>query len=88
MIRPALRVFVAPGCAGCCTALQLVDRVRRARPDQPVEVVDLADPASIAPPTVIGTPTYLLGEQVISLGNPALPQLLALLDTVVAGDSG
>jgi 2-hydroxychromene-2-carboxylate isomerase len=38
------------------------------------------------PAGVVGTPTYLLGEQVVWLGNPDLPDLLHLLDTAVGPD--
>ncbi|GAA5101647.1 hypothetical protein GCM10025762_00250 [Haloechinothrix salitolerans] len=66
----------------CRTALRVVDAVRQARPDQPVEVVDLAEVADQPlPPGVVGTPTYLLGQRVISMGNPELNELLEQLDT-------
>ncbi|MGH3951834.1 MAG: hypothetical protein ACRDSE_22405 [Pseudonocardiaceae bacterium] len=80
--RPALRVYIAPGCLGCRTALRRVDAVRRSRPGQPVEVIDLADrPDEPLPAGVVGTPTYLLGDQVISMGNPNLAELLERLDS-------
>lgn len=80
--RPALRVYVAPGCAGCRTALRRVDAVRQARPAQVIEVIDLADqPEAPLPAGVIGTPTYLLGDRVISMGNPDLDELLDRLDS-------
>jgi hypothetical protein len=85
---PTLRIYIAPGCAGCRTALALDEAVRHARPDHPVEVIDLADhPDAALPPGVIGTPTYLLDGAVISLGNPAWDELLRRLDTTAtAGD--
>lgn len=56
--------------------------MRHARPAQTVEVIDLADhPDLPLPAGVIGTPTYLLGERVISLGNPDLDELLDHLDS-------
>jgi hypothetical protein len=79
--RPALRIYIAPGCAGCRTALTLAETVRRARPGQPIEVIDLADqPDAPLPPGVVGTPTYLLGDDVVSLGNPEPGDLLRRLD--------
>ncbi|WP_211323032.1 thioredoxin family protein [Amycolatopsis palatopharyngis] len=80
--QAALRVYVAPGCAGCRTARHLAEAVRQARPDHPIEVIDLSDqPDEPLPPGVIGTPTYVLGGEVISLGNPDLTDLLRRLDT-------
>ncbi|MGH3981147.1 MAG: thioredoxin family protein [Pseudonocardiaceae bacterium] len=80
--RPTLRIYVAPGCAGCRTALTLAETVRQARPNHPTEVIDLAgQPDQPLPPGVIGTPAYLLDDEVISLGNPELGELLCRLDT-------
>ncbi|MDQ3151086.1 MAG: hypothetical protein M3R63_04955 [Actinomycetota bacterium] len=77
-----LRVVVSAGCTTCGYALTLVDAVRRLRPRQPVEVVDLDDRTGRVPEGVFGTPTFLLGERVVSLGNPTLDELLATLDGV------
>lgn len=83
--RPILRIYVAPGCAGCRTALDLAEAVRAARPHQPIEVINLADePDKPLPPGVIGTPTYLLADEVIALGNPEMTGLLHRLDRVAA----
>lgn len=78
---PLLQVYVAPGCAGCRTALEIVEALRHARPDQRVDVIDISDdPELPLPDGVVGTPTYLLNGRVISLGNPELPELLTKLD--------
>jgi hypothetical protein len=58
--------------------------VRRARPSFPVEVVDISERP--VPHGIVGTPTYLLGERVVALGNPELVDLLSLVDTAAAGD--
>jgi hypothetical protein len=80
--RPTLRIYIAPGCTGCRTARTLAEAVRHTRPHHRVEVIDLADqPDAPLPPGVIGTSTYLLDDDVISLGNPELSELLHRLDT-------
>lgn len=76
-----LRIYVAPGCAGCRTAEALANTVRRLRPAQPVEVIDLAGHDGPLPEGLLGTPTYRLGEATIALGNPSLPELLHRLDS-------
>ncbi|MBC3190970.1 hypothetical protein H7X46_07830 [Pseudonocardia sp. C8] len=79
----ALRVVVSARCATCRYALELVDAVRRLRPRQAVEVIDLDDDRTVTVPGgVVGTPTFLLGEQVVSLGNPTLEDLLATVDSM------
>ncbi len=78
---PLLQVYVAPGCAGCRIALEVVEALRHARPDQRVDVIDISDdPGLPLPDGVVGTPTYLLNGRVISLGNPELSELLTKLD--------
>lgn len=79
--RRILEIYVSPTCAGCLTALVLADAVRRYRPEQPLRVIDLADYQGPLPHGVIGTPTYRLGEDIISLGNPAWEDLRDRLDS-------
>lgn len=73
-----LRIIVTHDCAGCRTAQARARAVRGARPGYPVEVVDLEQ--APPPPGVFGTPTYLLDDVVVFLGNPGLSDLLTLLD--------
>lgn len=81
MTGPApLRVVVSAGCATCRHALELVAAVLRLRPRQPVQVIDLDVRGVPLPDGVVGTPTFLLGERLLSLGNPTLEDLLAALD--------
>lgn len=77
----ALRIFVAPGCAGCDTAVEMASAVGQIRPHREVVVIDLAENPVSLPPGVIGTPTYLLDDEVVSLGNPTLEHLLGILDS-------
>lgn len=77
---PALRIYVAPGCAGCDTAVAMAGAVRQLRPHREVVVIDLADDSAPLPAGVIGTPTYLMDDEVVSLGNPTFDQLLGILD--------
>jgi hypothetical protein len=60
--------------------MKLVEAVRRLRPMQAVEVINLDDPEVGVPDRVVGTPTFLLGERVVSLGNPTVEDLLSTLD--------
>jgi Thioredoxin domain len=75
-----LMVVVSATCATCRYTLRLVEALRRLRPWQMVEVIDLDDPEVVVPDGVVGTPTFLLGERVVSLGNPTVEDLLATLD--------
>ena len=79
-----LRVYVSAACASCATTYERVAHMRRLRPDQPIEVVDLDQAGTERPSTVFGTPTYCLDDWVVSLGNPSLSALLAELDRATA----
>lgn len=79
-----LRVYVSATCATCATAYRRIAEVRRLRPRQAIEVVDLDEVEVVQPAYVFGTPTYCLGDRIISLGNPSLPALLAVLDAADA----
>lgn len=80
-----LRVYVSAACLGCATARQLVVELRRVRPHYPIELIDLDLPGAVRPPQVFGTPTYCLGERIVSLGNPRLADLLQLIDAGTTG---
>jgi hypothetical protein len=79
-----LRVYFSASCLVCERTNQIIAEVRTLRPHYPIEVVDLDTAGAVKPPAVFGTPTYCLGERVISLGNPALQALLDLLDAEAA----
>ncbi|MCI2422206.1 hypothetical protein MOQ72_32720 [Saccharopolyspora sp. K220] len=87
--KPAiLRIYVSPGCASCRTARRLAETVRRVRPGQPVEVIDLSEYNGPIPDELVGTPTYRLGEVTIALGNPSLRELVHRLDNPQAKGDG
>lgn len=79
-----LRVYVSANCIICTRTRQIVAEVRTQRPAYPVELVDLDQPGAVKPDIVFGTPTFVLGERIVSLGNPALTTLLSLLDAEAA----
>lgn len=79
-----LFVYVSANCMVCDRTHQIVAQVRMQRPSYPLEVVDLDQPDAVKPAFVFGTPTYVLGERIVSLGNPALATLLDMLDAEAA----
>ena len=83
-VMKLLRVYISTGCIVCERTRQILANLYRLRPCYPVELIDLDQPEAFKPAFVFGTPTYVLGERIISLGNPALPTLLDLLDAELA----
>ncbi|WP_322489012.1 hypothetical protein [Chloroflexus sp.] len=78
-----LRIYVSATCAVCQYTYELVCNVQRLRPHYPIEVIDLDDEHAQKPAFVFGTPTYVLGETIIALGNPNVDFLVQLLDRVM-----
>lgn len=79
-----LQIFVSAGCAVCARAERLVAEVRALRPAYPVELLNLDRSDVERPAFVFGTPTYVLGGRIVSLGNPPRETLLDLLDAETA----
>lgn len=74
--RKTLDIYVTPGCLGCDRARHVADEVRTRRlPGVEVRLFDLGDPETVRPVSVFAVPTYLLNDQVLSLGNPELDWL-------------
>jgi hypothetical protein len=79
MTQAMLRIYVSAHCHGCATALRLADRMRAARPDLPLAVVDVDESGVRVPASVIGTPLYTWNDHVLFRGNPSETELLARL---------
>ena len=70
-MRFVLRIFVQGDCSGCGEARRIAAWVEQDFPQLRVELIDLADPQALAPDAVFATPTYMLNNHVVSLGNPS-----------------
>jgi thiol-disulfide isomerase/thioredoxin len=70
-MKPVLKIFVTEHCSGCVEALRIAAEVARDYPHLGVEVIDLNAPEVIVPETVFATPTYMLNNRIVSLGNPS-----------------
>jgi hypothetical protein len=64
---------------------KLVEIIRQRIPDLRIELIDLDDPGAQVPPEVFSIPTYLLNDDVISLGNPSIEQLEASVRRYAVG---
>lgn len=79
-----LRVFTAAHCPSFGRTHSLVRALARRLPDLPLELVDLDAPDAERPPFVVGTPTFVWGNQLLFLGNPAEGDLLAKVEELQA----
>jgi hypothetical protein len=74
-MKLVLKIFVTEHCSGCVEALRIAAEVAQAYPHLGVEVIDLAAPEINVPEAVFATPTYMLNDRIVSLGNPSPAQV-------------
>lgn len=70
-MKPILKIFIRDNCPGCVEAHQVAVRVEQNFPQLKVEIINMADPHVIVPEAVFATPTYMLNNRIVSLGNPS-----------------
>lgn len=69
-MKPVLKIFVTKHCRGCAEALRIAAEIARKYPHLKVQIIDLNAPEASVPETVFATPTYMLNNRIVSLGNP------------------
>ena len=70
-MKPVLKIFVTGHCPGCSEAQRIAAWVTQDYPHLGVEVIDLDAPEVSVPEAVFATPTYMLNNRIVSLGNPS-----------------
>lgn len=65
-----LKIYIRFHCTGCAEAQDTAVHIEKTYPHLAVEVVDMDNPTSTIPDNVFATPTYVLDNKVMSLGNP------------------
>ena len=73
-----LRIYITQHCANCREALTIAQLARQIRGLE-VCVIDLEESDQEVPDAVVGVPTYLLNESIVSLGNPRREEFLLQL---------
>ncbi|HEX9924745.1 MAG TPA: thioredoxin family protein [Anaerolineae bacterium] len=74
-MKPVLKIFVTEQCPGCGEAQRIAARVAQDYPHLGVEIIDLDAPEVSVPEVVFATPTYMLNNRIVSLGNPSPAQV-------------
>jgi hypothetical protein len=73
-----LEVLVSASCASCWHSLTLLAQLAASHPEVRVRVTDVDEPGWVSPPGFVGTPMFLAGGRVLSLGNPTVEALRAV----------
>ncbi len=77
-----LILYADVGCVTCERSRALLDDIVLVYPNLDVQVVEV-DETKPLPIEVIAVPTFVLQGQVISMGNPTLAELIALIGEAV-----
>lgn len=70
-----LKIFVTQDCPTCVESHIIARQIRQDYPDLSVEIIDVADKHAVVPETIFATPTFMLNNRVVSLGNPKLNEV-------------
>jgi hypothetical protein len=82
-MKPLLRIFVVEHCSTCDEARTIATWIERDFPEIMVELVDIGDAEAVVPETVFATPTFMLNNRIVSLGNPHPEEIARLLAEAV-----
>lgn len=70
-MKPTLRVFIAQHCPSCAEAVGIANSIQENYAQSlNVEIIDIADKQAQIPEKVFATPTFMLNDRIVSLGNP------------------
>lgn len=70
-MKAVLRIYVAEDCPGCLEARELAAWAANEYTQLEVQVIDMKASEAVVPEAVFATPTYMLDDQIVSLGNPS-----------------
>ncbi|HRV96741.1 MAG TPA: hypothetical protein P5526_31595 [Anaerolineae bacterium] len=87
-MKPILKIFVTEHCSGYDAALTIIDHIKQDYPQTfTVEVVYMTDARADIPDRVFATPTYMLDNQIVSLGNPRPEDIAHWVQKIAASPS-
>lgn len=69
-MKQVLKIYVAEHCLGCEEACDTAFRIEQDYPHLTVQVIDVEKNKEAIPEEVFATPTYILNNRIVSLGNP------------------
>jgi hypothetical protein len=74
-MKSTLKIFIAENCPGCNDARLIAAQIEQNHPKITVELVDVTEPRAAVPEAIFATPTYMLNDRIVSLGNPSPEQV-------------
>jgi glutaredoxin-related protein len=83
-MKSTLRIFIAENCPGCNDAREIAAQIEQNYPKIAVELVDIVESRAAIPESIFATPTYMLNDRVVSLGNPSPEQVAQWVEEAAA----
>ena len=77
---PPVLVLVSDGCLACERVPTVLDEVRQRIPSARITVVDITAEGVPQGVPFVGTPTYIIEDRIVSVGNPESNDLVALIE--------
>ena len=74
-MKPTLKIFIAENCPGCDEAHSIMAHIEQNHPELAVEIINITITQTIVPEAVFATPTFMLNDRIVSLGNPSPEQI-------------
>ena len=69
----SLKIYISDHCPGCDEAIEIAGHIEQEYAGVvTVEVIDIARAQADVPDRVFATPTFMLNNRIVSLGNPSL----------------
>lgn len=78
-MQRVLNVYVDQYCPGCVEARRTAAQIAQDYPNVTVQVIEVGSPGASVPETVFATPTFMLGDRLMQLGNPGPDDIIRWL---------
>ena len=83
-MKLVLKIFVAEHCFTCTETLAIATRVAQDFPNIRIEVIDMGDAQATVPESVFAVPTFMLNNQIVSLGNPKPAEIAGYIENAIS----
>ncbi len=78
-----LKIFITQSCPTCTETYTIARQIRQNYPDLTVELVDITDQQAVVPESIFATPTFMLNNRVVSLGNPSVADVAGWVNQAI-----
>ena len=83
-MKSVLKIYITENCPGCDEAHRIAAYVEQDCSEIDVELIDILDSQAVVPDAVFATPTFMLNNRIVSLGNPSLKQVARWIEEATA----